>query len=1030
MSTVGQKERETQNRVVALFRDRLGYEYGGNLEDQDNTNVDEALLRQNLIARGYDEEIVGRAVQQVLTAVSLAAGQSLYDVNRRVYDLLRYGVKVKRDVGDNYESVRLIDWDDPIANHFVVAEEVTIKGEHTKRPDIVLYVNGIALGVIELKRSWVSVSEGIRQNIGNQKQHFVRPFFTTVQLLFAGNDVEGLRYGVIETQERYWLEWKEPGEEPNPLDRSLLQMCSKGRFLELIHDFIVFDSGVKKTARHNQFFGVKAAQERVRSRVGGIIWHTQGSGKSLIMVWLARWIREKQTDARVLIITDRTELDEQIETVFGGVNESISRSNSSADLLTQLNQSHPSLLCSLVHKFRGSDDDDEIDEAGDEFVRELASKIPAGFLAKGNIFVFVDEAHRTQSGLMHRAMKQLLPDAMFIGFTGTPLLKADKMTSIETFGSFIHTYKFDQAVRDGVVLDLRYEARNVDQELKGAAQVDKWFDLKTQGLTDLSKARLKKKWGTMQKVVSAKSRTEMIVQDVLMDFEREPRLISGRGNAMLVGDDVYQTCKFYELFMQAGFKGKVAIVSSYVPRATAISKEDAGEGDNEEIRKYDIYRQMLADYFNEPADKAVRRIEEFEGEVTRRFIEEPGQMRLLIVVDKLLTGFDAPSATYLYVDKKMRDHSLFQAICRVNRLDGDDKTYGYVIDYRDLFKSLDKAITDYTSGALDGYAREDIDGLLKDRTEQEREDLDEGLERIRALCESVAPPKGTLEYQRYFVARESGDAGQIKANEPKRVELYKSVAALVRAYGALANDMERAGYSTKEVAAIKAEVAHYAAVKNEVEVGAGENIDMKQFEAGMRALLDTYIQADPVEQVATFDKGLVQLIVERGAGAIDALPGGIKKNPEAVAETIVNNVRKTIVDARAMNPKYYDRMSSLLDALIEQRREDAIDYAAYLAQLLELTTQIGKVESEVSYPDWANTSARRALVDFQWPHGMEIDLEYIDGVIQSAKEHGWTGSIMRERALARALRKELPEGFEAERLQSFISLLKEHDEYR
>jgi len=1030
VSPVGQKERATQNRVVDLFRKRLGYEYAGNMEDQDNTNVDEALLRQNLLARGYDEDMVGRAVQQFLTAVSLAAGHSLYDVNRRVYDLLRYGVKVKRDVGDNYEAVWLINWDDPTANHFLVAEEVTIKGEHNKRPDIVLYVNGIALGVLELKRSWVSVSEGIRQNIGNQKQHFVRPFFTTVQLLFAGNDVEGLRYGVIETPEKYWMEWKEPGEEPNPLDRSLLQMCSKERLLEIVHDFIVFDSGVKKTARHNQFFGVKAAQERVRSREGGIIWHTQGSGKSLIMVWLAKWIRENQTDARVLIITDRTELDEQIEKVFGGVNESISRPSSGADLLTQLNQSQPWLMCSLVHKFRGSDDDKELDEADDEFLKELASTLPADFKAKGNLFVFVDEAHRTQSGKMHRAMKQLLPEAMFIGFTGTPLLKADKRTSIETFGSFIHTYKFDDAVRDGVVLDLRYEARNINQELKGAAQVDKWFDLKTKGLTDLSKARLKKRWGTMQKVVSAKSRAEMIVQDVLMDFEREPRLISGRGNAMLVGDSVYQACKFYELFVQAGFRGKVAIVSSYVPSATAISKEDAGEGDNEELRKYDIYRQMLADYFNEPTDKAVQRIEEFERDVTRRFVEEPGQMRLLIVVDKLLTGFDAPAATYLFIDKKMRDHGLFQAICRVNRLDGDDKTYGYVIDYRDLFKSLDKAITDYTSEALDGYAKEDIDGLLKDRTEQEREDLDEALEQIRALCEPVAPPKGTLEYQHYFVATEPGDAKQIKANEPKRVELYKSVAALVRAYGALANDMERAGYSQKEAAAIKAEVAHYAAVKNEVEVGAGENIDMKQFEAGMRALLDTYIQADPVEQVATFDKGLVQLIVERGAGAIDALPDGIKKNPEAVAETIVNNVRKTIVDERAMNPKYYDRISSLLDALIEQRRQDAIEYAAYLAKLLELTAQVGKIESEASYPDWAKSPARRAVVDFHWPEGVEIDVEHIHDVIQNAKEHGWTGSIMRERALARTLRKELPEGFEAERLQSLISLLKEHDEYR
>lgn len=1031
MSTVGQIERETQNRVVALFRDRLGYEYGGNREDRDNYNIDETLLIQNLKARGYDDALIRRTMSQLLIAASLADGQNLYDENRKFYDLLRYGVKVKRDVGEATETVWPIDWTNSQSNHFVVAEEVTIKGEHTKRPDLVLYVNGIALGVIELKRSWVSVSEGIRQNIGNQKQHFVRPFFTTVQLLFAGNDIDGLRYAVIDTPEKYWLEWKEPGQEPNPLDRALLQMCSKERFLELIHDFIAFDSGIKKIARPNQYFGVRAAEERVAKREGGIIWHTQGSGKSLTMVWLAKWIHEHRDDSRVLIITDRTELDAQIKNVFDGVNESIYRTTSGADLLTTLNQSQPWLICSLVHKFRATDKPAGTggDDA-DAFIRELDARALEDFRAKGDLFVFVDEAHRTQSGKLHKAMTALLPGAMFIGFTGTPLLKADKMTSIETFGSFIHTYKFDEAVRDGVVLDLRYTARNIDQELLGPESVDSWFDIKTKGLTDLSKARLKKKWGTMQKVVSARSRAAMIVQDILMDFEREPRLVSGRGNAMLVSASVYQACKFYEMFVQAGFGGKVAIVSSYVPTATSISKEDAGAGDNEELIKYDIYRQMLANYFHEPADKAVLRIKEFEEKVKERFVEEPGQMRLLIVVDKLLTGFDAPSATYLYIDKAMRDHGLFQAICRVNRLDGDDKTYGYVIDYRDLFKSLDRAVLDYTSGALDGYAKEDIDGLLKDRTEQDRHDLEAALESVRALCEPVTPPKGTLEYQHYFVSSEPGDAEQIKLNEPKRVALYKAVAALVRAYSTLANDMESADYSAAEAAAIKDEVAHYVAVRNEVERGAGENIDMKQFEAGMRSLLDTYISASPSETVATLDQGLVQLIVERGAGALDTLPDGIRKNPEAVAETIINNVRKTIVDERALNPKYYDRMSALLDAIIERRREEAEDYADFMKDLLLLTAKVGKKESDATYPAWATTPARRALVDFNWPADTVIDLGYLNDVIQNNKEHGWAGNPMKERALARTLRRELPDGFEPKRMEQLIGLLKEHDEYR
>lgn len=1027
MSAVGQIERKTQDRVVQLFRELLGYDYAGSWEyREDNSHVEVDLLEQNLLARGYDAALADKAVAELKKAASLGGGRTLYEANREVYDLLRYGVKVKRGIGEQFETVWLVDWSEAIANNFVVAEEVSIKGEHTKRPDLVIYVNGIALGVIELKRSKVGVSEGIRQNIGNQKKDFIRPFFTTVQLLFAGNDVEGLRYGVVETPEKYWLEWREPSDVQEPLDRGLLQMCSKERLLELIHDFIVFDAGVKKTARHNQYFGVKASQERIAKREGGIIWHTQGSGKSLTMVWLAKWIKEHQPQARVLIITDRTELDEQIEKVFGGVNEQIHRTSSGADLITALNNHKPQLISSLVHKFR-SDDEREVDASEDSFIAELNSKIPAGFSAKGNFFVFVDEAHRTQSGKMHTAMKKLLPGAMFIGFTGTPLLKADKTTSIETFGSFIHTYKFDEAVKDGVVLDLRYEARNIDQELTSHDQVDKWFDAKTKGMTDLSKAELKKRWGTMQKVVSAEPRSKRIVQDILLDMELRPRLMDGRGNAMLVGSSIYQACKFYEMFVQAGFKGKVAIVTSYVPMAGDISKEDGGHGATEKLRQYDIYRQMLADYFDEPADQAVLKIEQFEKDVKRRFIEEPGQMRLLIVVDKLLTGFDAPSATYLYIDKKMRDHGLFQAICRVNRLDGDDKEYGYIVDYQDLFNSLEDAIVDYTSGALDGYEKKDIEGLLKNRSEQERKDLDEALERIRALCEPVAPPKETLQYQHYFCANEAGNADQLKANEPKRVELYKSVSSLVRAYSVLANDMDAAGYTVEQAAAMKKEVAHYVAVRDEVKLGANENIDFKQFEAGMRFLLDTYIQAGNSEVVAEFEEtGLVDLIVQRGAGAIDAMPPGIKKNKEAVAETIINNVRKTIIDEHAMNPKYYETMSSLLDALIAQRRQDAIDYKQYLEDLIALATKVGKKESDTVYPAWAKNGAQKALVDFGWDDdAVAIQL---DAVIAVAKPHDWVGNKMKEKIVANAIKKVLPADFD--RFNELFDLVRARDEYR
>jgi type I restriction enzyme R subunit len=368
------------------------------------------------------------------------------------------------------------------------------------------------------------------------------------------------------------------------------------------------------------------------------------------MVWLTKWIREHVPDARVLLITDRKELDEQIEKVFKGVNEEVYRTKSGDDLIAKLNDTTPWLICSLIHKFGGKEDGEEVgDIAG--YIEEVKKALPRGFAAKGNLFVFVDECHRTQSGKLHEAMKEILPDAMFIGFTGTPLLKADKKRSIELFGGYIHTYKFDEAVKDKVVLDLRYEARDIDQRITSQARIDQWFEAKTKGLTDLAKAQLKKRWGTMQKVLSSHSRLEQIVADILMDMATRDRLQSGHGNALLVAGSVYEACKFYDLFDESPLKGKCAIVTSYIPSHTDLKGEESGEGDTDNIEKYNSYRQMLADWFNEDPEKAVNRVEEFEKAAKKKFVDEPGQLKLLIVVDKLLTGFDAPPATYLYIDK-------------------------------------------------------------------------------------------------------------------------------------------------------------------------------------------------------------------------------------------------------------------------------------------------------------------------------------------------------------------------------------------
>ncbi len=1043
MAAVGDLEVKTQRRVIALFRDRLGYQYLGDWRDRDdNRNIETRLLERFLVDQGHASVLIAKAMREFEKAAALGGGRNLYEANGEAYRLLRYGAKVKPGVEENAQTVHLIDWKDPAANHFAIAEEVTVAGGNTKRPDLVLYVNGIAIGVIELKRSTVSVGEGIRQNLSNQERHFIRPFFTTVQLVMAGNDSQGLRYGVIGTPEKHWLRWKEPdgsGDgEDSPLLRELAHLCAPERLLELIHDFVAFDAGVKKICRHNQYFGVKAGQSHVKRREGGIIWHTQGSGKSLTMVWLARWIRENVRDGRVLVITDRTELDDQIESVFKGVGEDIHRTSSGADLAKALADPARSLVCSLVQKFGASGEGDI-----DRYVRDLRSQVAAGFRPVGDVCIFVDECHRTQSGKLHGAMKNLLPEATLIGFTGTPLLKSDKRRSIETFGPYIHTYKYDEAIGDEVVLDLRYEARDIDQHLTSEAKVDQWFDLKTQGLSDLARAQLRRRWGTMRKVTSSRDRIGKIVDDILIDMETKDRLKSGRGNAMLVSDSVYAACRFFRDFSETDLKGKCAIVTSYRPAPADISGEETGAGVTEALLKHKVYRRMLADHFGQPEDKAMHRAEEFEEKVKKRFVNDPGQMKLLIVVDKLLTGFDAPPATYLYIDKKMRDHGLFQAICRVNRLDGDDKEYGCVIDYKDLFRSLAGALSDYTGEAFDGLDQEDVKGLLTDRLERGRERLEETREAVKALCEPVDPPRDPAAYRRYFCHDDQGDSAeavrQLAANERKRLDLYRMIAAFVRAYANLANEMLEAGYTEAERLAIRDEVAHFENVRREIKLASGDAVDLKALEPAMRHLLDSYIRADDSKRLSSFDDmTLVELIVARGEDAVEALPDGMKGDRRAVAETIENNVRRLIVDEMAVNPKYYERMSKLLDELIRQRREEVIGYGEYLKQVTALATKVKRGEGGPSRPSGIGTPALRAIYDNlpetaegaedePGPDARESVALAIDQAVRDAKMAGWRGHVVKERQVKSAIYKAV--GPWKARTEEIFKIVKEQGEY-
>lgn len=1033
-SHIGEPERPVQNRLLALFKEKLKYEYLGNYEYRTcNRNIERKLLFDYLMStKKWSGDEAKRAIA-ILEKEAYCTPQNMQEKNEKVYSLLRYGVNVSPDVGTKKITVNLIDWEHPDKNQFYIAEEVTINSStpdsFTKRPDLVIYVNGIALAVMELKRSKVSVHDGIRQTIGNQQENFIRPFFSTVQLLFAGNDSQGLYYGVIDTPEKFWLRWKEPDASiPNELDRSVTQWFNKERLLEMIHDFLVFDAGVKKVCRPNQYFAVKAAQPRCEKKEGGVIWEAQGSGKSLIMVWLAEWIHENIDNSRVVIITDREELDEQISDGFKDTGETIARAKSGAGLIGMLNEEAPWLLCTLIHKFGKKNVEGKGDMAGvkseiplEKYLEEIVAQLPQGFKAKGNIFVFIDECHRTQGGYLHEAMKTIMgKDVMMIGFTGTPLLHTQKKDTWQTFGPLIHAYRFNEAVEDGVILDLRYESRKVDQFLGNKDKIDAWFDKKTKGLNKVAAARLKGRWATMQNIFSSRQRIDAVVGDICLDMDTTPMLVNRRGNAILVADSIYQACRYWDAFQKTALKGHCAVITSFEAKADDINMASSGENESEDEYKYRIYKEMTDGH---------KSVSAFEAYAKKEFIDHPKNMRLLIVVDKLLTGFDAPSACVLYIDKHMENHNLFQAICRVNRVDGDDKEYGYIVDYQNLFECISGAIGDYTSdgAALSGYDKEDIEGYIKEKNKACRKDLEEAKEQVEALL-ALVHPQTREGFFRYFVyddnAPEEEMDKQLDDNAEKRSKLYKYVRRYLNCYANLANSLEDMGYNEAERKEYAECAKKYDALKREIELRSNDHIDMRRYEPDMRQVLDLYVKAEDSEVIAKLDDtSFLDIVAAQNEEQLNDLPDELKDEyGRASAETVEANLREVIRKDSPFNPAYYGKLSIILQELIDKRKKEMLDYEEYMKELIELVKK-ARGKSANSYPESIKTPGMRALYDNL---GQDEDLAVrAHEVIKENALVGFRDNRLKQRKLIKALAKLLGD----EMAQKIYDIIKLHDEY-
>jgi len=867
----------------------------------------------------FSAKNIARAVEDL----DVSLNEGLMTANQKISDQLLLGNSYSEELIDGVKksfSLKYIDYENPENNVFHVTEEFVVdrvnRQEQTKtrRPDLVLFVNGIPFGVIELKSAVRETAEGISQMIRNQGQDEIPNLFKYVQITLAGNN-HSPQYGTTGTPKKFYAVWKEKeidlsrvveGRTPSPLDKTVYALFSKKRVIELLYSYIIFDGKVKKIARYQQFFAIEKIMDRIGKldatgrRRGGLIWHTQGSGKSLTMVMLAKVIKRSIAGSKVIVVTDRKDLDKQIHDTFNNSEVKAVRARSGKNLV-ELLQSGKSVITTLIHKF---------EKVKNENVT----------FDDPNTFILVDESHRTQGGDMHRAMKKVFPEACYLGFTGTPLMRREK-NSFAKFGGEIHRYTINQAVEDKAVLPLLYEGRLVDQWVNDDKGLDRRFEQIARHLNEEQRLDLKKKWARFQKVASSERRLEMIMFDINEDIKKR---LQGTGfKAMLATSSKYEAIKYHKLFEEMGD----------VRTAFVISAPDTREGHSEvdEENKAFIleeWNRLIKKYGDE---------EKYLDKVKDEFVNG-----LLIVVDKLLTGFDAPRASVLYIDKLLKEHNLLQAIARVNRL-YEGKDFGFIVDYRGLLGDLDKALNDY-SGLAD-FDEEDIEGAVFD--------IKEEIARVKTyysyLEELFAEVENKQDQESYEV---------FLADEEKRKCFYDYLSHYARALKlALSSDKIEEVFDAKQIAEYKEKMKFYAQLRKAIRIRYHEQVDFGKYEKQMQKLLDTFISADEVNQLTK----LVNIFDEEFEAELERVVGD-----NARADAILSATTAVITEKRESNPAYYDKLSKRIQEIIEEYKEKRLTEEEKLKHAKEIRQMLLESEGEEtnSYPQSIQHNApARAFYD-------------------------------------------------------------------
>lgn len=970
-----ERERAYQNGLVKRFRDELHYTYLGNFQyakgstvnafGKANSPIIESEVRAFLKSEGRTEMQITTVLNELKSKARLGEASigSLLACNNALYETLVMGIKAQPDAESTHQDVALFNFDFSeetqgyLKNRFAFAEEVSYIDPLTglnKRPDIVVYVNGIAIAVIELKRSLVNIEEGIKQQLSNQID-FIPSFFTTTQFTVASNDGVEFKYGTVGTPLPFWCKWK---KDTTKLGVVLSEKESYDMFFDkkqLLYFFrygVLNDGGVKKVLRPHQIYAIKAAAARMPQKQSGVIWHSQGSGKSLTMVALASYIQTNFDNPRVVVITDRKELDIQLANTFRKGGNLLHQASSCDDLLDTLSNGKEWLICSLIHKFgaHNSQDEAERDESGtkvslDEYLNELqaviARKYHGDFRVKGdNIFIFVDECHRTQSGRLHEAMRAIMgKDVMLIGFTGTPLLKKDKgdpynavkNMSERTFGPYIHQYLHKQAVEDKVILDLQYEYRNVEQQVTNKEKLDSKLAQLTAGreLNEEQQEEVKDRWATLQRIYSTKERIERIGYSIIDDVQYGI-LRHDWANAMLIAGSIYQAYRYYDFFKKNDtiLKGRCAVVTSYDPQPNDIKNDATDPTKTTEAKyKYNMAIQSFADA-GLPENK--RNAEHYEEWAKEQFLQSPARMKLLIVVNKLLTGFDAPSATVLYIDNEIQDHTLFQAVCRVNRLGSDIKTdddkvikthkeFGLIVDFKNLFNSIKETVTKFNGGkGFSGLDEVDIDGLLDSAVSKRKTRLINATKAYQGL-KSIWENKELLcmeQLAEYYVTDFPHDPATAR-----REVLYSITGGMVAAYNNLSDHFSKTGFSDEQIAQYQKLAREAGTIHRKVMQKSGDDFDARTLDPDMRQLLDQHIRADDADTIilGSADFSFLDLINEETdtEKATDEAIKAAKGNAKGAAEVIEGKARRVNNDWNHGDEEAMKTFSERLQALLD-----------------------------------------------------------------------------------------------------------------